>query len=426
MQLNRTMAPEFREVGKISLLQPKELRLSNGIPLFLINAGDQEVVRIDFIFNAGTRFQSRTLVAGTASEMLEEGTKTKNAETIAEELDFFGAFTETELNQDTASFTLFTLNKHLSSTLPLAEDILVNASYPNEEFLIYSSNKRQQFVVDSEKVATLSRRKFNGLLFGEDHPYGRAAKLEDFDSLHENDIISFHEKFYSLKNCTIVVSGKIPDHLQQQLEMCFGKYSNGEVHNNSLPALAKLQQRIHTVEKEGAMQSSIRMGRSLFNKKHADYQKMLVLNTVLGGYFGSRLMANIREDKGYTYGIGSGIISLQEAGYFVISTEVGVDVTEAALKEIYVEIEKLQNDNIPESELDLVRNYMTGVFLRSTDGPFALADRFKGLMGYGLGYDYFSSYLETIRSVSANEIRDLAQKYLKKEDLIELVAGKRK
>ena len=153
---------------------------------------------------------------------------------------------------------------------------------------------------------------------------------------------------------------------------------------------------------------------------------MQVLNTVLGGYFGSRLMTNIREDKGYTYGIGSGLVSMYDEGYFVISTEVGVDVTNATLKEIYFEIEKLQNDLVPEEELELVRNYLIGVFLRSTDGPFAIGERLKGILGYGLGYEYYDRYVATIRNITAEELRNLAKKYWQKDELIELVVGERK
>jgi predicted Zn-dependent peptidase len=193
-----------------------------------------------------------------------------------------------------------------------------------------------------------------------------------------------------------------------------------------LPAAVSDTQRVHTIEKEGAVQSAIRIGRVLFNKTHPDYLGMQVLNAVLGGYFGSRLMANIREDKGYTYGIGSGLVSMFGGGYFVISTEVGVEVTNAALKEIYYEIDKLQHELVGEDELELVRNYLIGVFLRSTDGPFAIGDRLKGIVGYGLGYEYYERYVETIRTITPEQLRDLANKYLKKEDLIELVVGGRK
>lgn len=426
MTLDRNITPEFKTVDSIHLIQPESKTLSNGTPVHFINSGDQEVVRIDFIFNAGTRFQDRPLVASFVNDTLDEGTKTRNAESLAEELDFYGAFIESETNTDSASFTLFSLNKHLASTLGIVEDVLVNAAFPQHEFDIFRSNRKQQFIVDTDKVSSLARRRFNTLVFGEKHAYGISAKLEDFDSLDRNALEKFHREFYALKNCTIVVSGRIAAETFALLDTTFGKYKDGKPASNTLKAISPVKERIQTIEKAGAIQSAIRMGRSLFNKTHPDYMKMLVLNTAFGGYFGSRLMANIREDKGYTYGIGSGMVSMQDGGYFVISTEVGVDVTNAALKEIYHEIDRIQTDLIPEEELELVRNYMTGVFLRSTDGAFAMADRFKSLMSYGLKYDYYQKYLETIKTVSAAELRDLAQKYLKKEELIELVAGARK
>lgn len=425
---DRTQLPAFHPVTKIHLPQAERKTLSNGIPVFLLDAGSQELVKIEFLFTAGIRHQTQSLVAVGVNDMLDEGTHTRNAESIAEELDYYGAFIETEASHDNASFTLFSLNKHLPSTLPVVQDILRNAAFPEKEFNIYLSNKKQKFLVDSEKVSFLARRRFSELIFGATHPYGKKAELADFDLLSRNALQQFFSDRYIASDCTIIVSGKLPKNILQQLDALFGKESWGKELpvETGFPQPLSEKERIQTIEKKGALQSAIRMGRLLFNKEHPEYLGMQVLNTVLGGYFGSRLMSNIREDKGYTYGIGSGVVSMHKAGYFVISTEVGVDVTNAALKEIYFEIEKLQNDLIPAGELDLVRNYLSGVFLRSTDGPFAQADRLKGLLGYDLGYDYYDRYLETIRTITPQHLRQLAQDYLKKEDLVELVVGGRK
>ena len=428
MSINRISPPAFHEVEKINLVEAVKLELSNGIPVYMLNAGTQEVTRIEFIFQAGIRHQSHSLVSSGVNDMLDEGTHTRNAEVIAEELDFYGAFIETETQHDVASFTLFSLNKHLRSTLPVVQDIIQNASFPEQEFKIYLTNKRQKFLVDSDKVSVLARRKFNELLFGTSHPYGTKTELPDFELLTRDALIEFHKNNYTSDRCTIVVSGKLPENMLELLETFFGdeKWKGNKSGDKPLPAASSDSQRVHTIEKEGAVQSAIRIGRVLFNKTHPDYLGMQVLNTLLGGYFGSRLMANIREDKGYTYGIGSGLVSMLGGGYFVISTEVGVEVTNAALKEIYYEIEKLQNELVSEDELELVRNYLVGVFLRSTDGPFAIGDRLKGILGYGLGYEYYDRYVHTIRTITPEQLRDLANKYLKKEDLIELVAGGRR
>jgi zinc protease len=427
--INRTSPPAFHEVEKVHLVEAVKLELSNGIPVYMLNAGTQEVTRIEFIFRAGIRHQPHSLVSSGVNDMLDEGTHTRNAEVIAEELDFYGAFIETETQHDVASFTLFSLNKHLPSTLPVVQDIIRNASFPENEFKIYLTNKRQKFLVDNDKVSVLARRKFNELLFGNKHPYGVKSELPDFDLLTRDALIDFHKNNYTANRCTIVVSGRLPSTMLSLLENYFGDegWKAGVIGTDEhLPAPVSDPQRVHTIEKEGAIQSAIRIGRVLFNKTHPDYLGMQVLNTVLGGYFGSRLMANIREDKGYTYGIGSGLVSMLGGGYFVISTEVGVEVTNATLNEIYFEIDKLQNELVGEDELELVRNYLIGVFLRSTDGPFAIGDRLKGILGYGLGYEYYERYVQTIKSIKAEELRELAKKYLKKEDLIELVAGARR
>jgi zinc protease len=177
-------------------------------------------------------------------------------------------------------------------------------------------------------------------------------------------------------------------------------------------------------ERPDAIQSAVKVGRVLFNKTHPDYFKFQVLNSVLGGYFGSRLMANIREDKGYTYGIGSGINNLVRSGYFFISTEVGADVTSSTLSEIYKELKVLRENLIPDTELETVRNYMLGNFLRSVDGPFSLGEKFRAIWEYGLDYSFFDEYFRVVKSVTPGELRDIANQYLREEDMIECVVGK--
>lgn len=427
MSLDRTKQPDFRQIEEVNVKRAKRASLSNGIPVWMLDAGTQDVARIEILFCAGTREQSQPLLATATNDMLDEGTKTRTAPELAETLDFYGAFIESEVQQDNASFTLFTLNKHLASTLPLVEDMIKNATFPEKEFGVYLANRKQKFLVDSEKVGTVARREFMPLLFGASHPYGGTATLADFDRIGRHDVEMFHRDYYTSRRASIVVSGKIGDVHLGLLEKYFGgsDWAGKEIPKAATPAAQPATGREHTLVKEGAIQSAIRMGTLLFNKTHPDYMGMTVLNTILGGYFASRLNANIREDKGYTYGIGSAMVSLWDAGYLVIATEVGADVCPAALKEIYFELERLQTELVTESEMDLVRNYMAGTFLRSTDGPFALADRLKGLLGYGLDYDYYNRYMQTIRTITAEDLRGLARKYLKRENFVELVVGRR-
>jgi predicted Zn-dependent peptidase len=182
-------------------------------------------------------------------------------------------------------------------------------------------------------------------------------------------------------------------------------------------------QKQHFMHKEGAMQSAIRMGSLAFGRSHPDFAGMKVLNAILGGYFGSRLMNNLREDKGYTYGIGSALVPLLKGGFFVISGEVGAGVTKQALIEIKSELNRLCDEQVPESELSLVRNYLMGEMLRSVDGPFAQAGLYRELIEDNLDISHFEELIDTIQHINAQRLQDLAEKYLNPEGLYTLVVG---
>lgn len=424
--INRAIAPQFKTIEKVDIIKAERSQLDNGIEVFCVNAGSQELTKVEIIFKAGMYHQERTLLSSTANTLLEGGTSKYTSQQLSENIDFYGSFLELGADQDFASVCLYSLNKYLNESLVYVEDLLKNSIYPKSEIEIHLANKKQKHLINSQKVSHLARRKFSQLLFGEKHPYGVEVKNEDFDTLKQETIIEFYKKHYNSKNCFIVVSGCLPENVIKVLNSHFGigDWGNTQGLITPLAGIVSSTQQKHLVEKNDAIQSAIRVGRILFNKTHPDYFKFQVLNTILGGYFGSRLMANIREDKGYTYGIGSGLTSLVNGGYFFISTEVGADVTSKALDEIYKELGRLRNDLISNEELETVRNYILGQFLRSVDGPFALADKFKAIYEFGLDYSYYSNYFSSVKSVTPAELRDLANKYLQEKDLIECVAGK--
>jgi len=166
------------------------------------------------------------------------------------------------------------------------------------------------------------------------------------------------------------------------------------------------------------------MGLPFINRSHPDFPAVQVLNTVLGGYFGSRLMNNIREDKGYTYGIGSGIAAYKQAAALFIATEVGTDVCKAATIEIEKEINLLKTDLVPAEELSLVRNYMLGSLLGSLENVFSHADKFKNLYFSGLDYEYYDRYTDVVKSITAGELLKLANEYLDFDRFYKVIVGK--
>ncbi len=423
--LNRTIAPNFKTIDHITVLQAQSQQLQNGIPLHTVNVGSQEITKIEFIFKAGMFYQDKALIAACTNALLEMGTKNFTANEISDGIDFYGSFIELSVGQDFANITIYSLNKYLAKTLAFVEEVIKYPLFPQNEFDLLINTKKQKHLINSQKVSVLARRRFTELIFGSEHPYGIDVKLNDFERINTHEIKTFHAKHYQASNCTIIASGNLPSDLTDILNTYFGEGHWGQNVNIAKPSVSILTQATkECIYKEEAIQSAIRIGKPLFNKTHADYFKFQVLNTILGGYFGSRLMANIREDKGYTYGINSGLASMVNDGYFYIGTEVGVDVTQATLNEIYKEINTLQTERIDEHELETVRNYILGQFLQSVAGPFALADKFKAVWEFNLDYSYFDKYLTAVKTVSAKELQDLANQYLKLDSLTECVAGK--
>ncbi len=426
MSLKRHTAPSIEFVKGISPVEPEVVKLDNGIPVYLIHSPHQDLVKIELLVEAGKWYEDKPLVANFTSKMLKEGTGTLDATSIADRVDYYGAHLETSLDKDMSYVSLYTLNKHLEQTLPLLADVVIDPVFPAGELETLRQNRRQRFIVNNEKVRFLAKRKFNTLIYGASPPYGKTFEVDDFAHVTREDLVRFHGSHFNANRCKIIVAGNIRPGFIGMLNDRFSGFStNGSgAPSEHIPGSMSAEGRKGKIEKTDALQSAIRIGRVLFNKTHPDYARMKVLNTMLGGYFGSRLMTNIREEKGFTYGIGSAVISLQHSGYFFIASEVGTEVTDDAIREVYHEIDRLQQDLVPGHELALVKNYMLGTFLRSMDGAFALSENYKGLLEYGLDYRYLNNFVEEIRMVTSEELRELARNYLDISKLSELVVGK--
>jgi len=265
---------------------------------------------------------------------------------------------------------------------------------------------------------------FRERLFGPDHPYGRDLRAEDIELISSEDLKQYYARYIQSRPFDIVLAGQVSEREIQLLNRYLGQHpvtvtenhaSNGYTFPANLnPAL---------IDKPDSVQSTIRMGRMLFPRNHPDYTRVLVLNEVLGGYFGSRLMKNIREDKGFTYGISSNLVTYQREGYWIIGTDVKKEATSQTIEETLKEINRLKTELVEEAELETVKNYMAGSFAGSLNTAFDIADRFKILYFEGLATDFYDNYIERIQAVSAKELLELANKYLDTHLLQEVVVG---
>lgn len=424
--LDRLKEPDFKAVDNITLIHPQTEKLPNGVSLHYIDASEADLVRVEFIFKNPQWNASQPLAIGATNSMLNEGTTHYTASQLADKIDFYGAFYQHEAGFDHSSVTLYSLNKHLKSTLPIIKEIITEASFPDQELATYVQNSKQKLQVNQQKNDFTARKKFSEVLFGSNSYYGYNVNVSDYENLNRSQLETVRNLQYTANNCTIIISGKVKEEERKLIADLFGNndWLKDEMLEVTQPNFISSTSFSHLIEKKEALQSAIRLGKPMFNKTHPDFQGMQVLNTVLGGYFGSRLMSNIREDKGYTYGIGSAIVSLKDAGYFFVATEVGADVCASALTEIYKEINILKNELVAEEELSLVRNYMLGSFLGSLENAFSHADKFKGILFYGLDYDYYNRFFETVRTITPQQLQHLANKYLA-DDFFEVVVGKK-
>ena len=418
--LNRKKAPEFKEIADIGFQLPENKKLSNGIPVYEYNLGSQELVKIEFVFDAGTKHQKKPLVASFASSMLKEGTSKKSSLEIANSIDYYGAFLETEVNADFGTVCIYTLNKHVEKVLPILKEILTDSTFPDKEFEQKLSIKKQKFVINQEKVETLASVEFSKLIF-QGTNYAQYAELSSFDNITAEDCRSFYTEFYNLNNATIFVAGKIEPNLFKQLEELFGSEKIEPNATKFSIGKSTYSPSHQTIEKLDAIQTSFRIGKPTIGITDPDFTKLKVLNTLFGGYFGSRLMTNIREEKGYTYGIGSVLMSRIDATSFLIYTEVGSDVTQLALDEIRKEIKVLQTELVSEEELKKVKNYMLGSLLQNTDGAFDMLEQFKTIHFHNLPDNHYTQYMIDINATTSDDILKLANTFF--DDLTIVAAG---
>ena len=424
MNLNRKKQPAFKQVEQINIIKPVEHKLPNNQQVYLINAGEQDICRIDFIFNAGEGHHPNVLLAPAVNSLMREGTSKHTAAEIAEKFDYYGAYVEYSTGKHTATITLYTLNKYLEPTTELIHEIIHEAVFPEKELKTWLQRTYQSYKVGLQKTKYLAQNKFTETLFP-NHPYGTVINEESFKNIDQETIKKFYKQRYSGNSVIIVVSGLTDQKHINTIEKFFGKTKPNIISKDEISEVLPIekQREVIQVNKSGTVQTSIRQGKITINKVHKDFPELKVANTILGGYFGSRLMKNIREDKGYTYGIGSHIATYIKSSAFMIYAETGKDVAAKAIIEVDKEIDIMQNKLVGVKELTVVKNYILGQLLRTFDGPFAIAEAFISLNAYGLDYEYFNRYVNTVKNISPETIRQTMQKYLKKETMLLVTAG---
>ena len=423
--MNRKTAPLIKDAIEFNLtLKPyQHFTLNNGVPVYCIDAGAQEVVQAELVFYAGNWFEQQKNIASATNHLLKNGTSKRSAFQLNEEFEYYGAYCNRACYNETAVVSISALTKQLPAILPVVREMITDSVFSDTELDIYKQNSKQKLQVNLQKSDFVATRLIDAYLYGEEHPYGKYTNPQDMDALNSSQLKDFFKQYYVNGQCVIFVSGKLPNNIEEQLNNAFGDLSLRPF-NNQLATidLSPADEKKYRIQNDvNGVQGSIRIARPFPNRHHPDFMKVMVLNTVFGGFFGSRLMGNIREDKGYTYGIHSYVQNHIHQTAWMISTDAGKDVCEATIEEVYKEMKLLREDLIDDEELLLVRNYLIGTILGDLDGPFHIMGRWKNLILNNLTDDYFYRSIETIKTISAEELRELAKKYLNPEQFYEIV-----
>ncbi|WP_338767680.1 pitrilysin family protein [Bernardetia sp. ABR2-2B] len=420
--LDRTKAPDFQLIKSHKLPEINTQKLRNSISFHQLNTKNQPVLGFQIAFEAGRCQENKTGEASFMAKMLLEGTTTHTGKQIADKISFYGASINIDSGNDFTIVSFYTLEKHLESLLPLLKEILQEPTFPQSELDNLKNRSVQNLKIQEERTAYRATVKLKEVLFQENHPYSASSSEESIRAIQRQDLINFYENNIKSNPFEAYLVGDIDVDSEKLITDFINSFEvditkkDKQLIENPTNSVTKIYEEI-----EGSVQTSIRIGRLLFNQKHQDYVAFKVMNMILGGYFGSRLMQNIREDKGYTYGISSRTAAMKNGSYFVIGTDVKKEIYGDAVNEIYKEIERLKNEPVSEEELENVKNYMSGNFLGSLSTAFAVMDKVQDIHLYNLDESFYNDYITKLRKVTVEQVQKMAQKYL--IDLTEVCIG---
>jgi predicted Zn-dependent peptidase len=425
MSLDRTIAPLIKDAVDFDIqLKPyQKFTLDNSLEVYTFEGGAQEVMLMELVFFAGNSFETKNWVAPATNYLLKNGTSSKSAFEVNDAFEFYGAYLNRSCYNETATISLHSLTKHFQEVIPVVSELVADAVFPENELDIYKKNQIQQLTLNLKKGDFIANRFIDEYLFGIEHPYGKYSSEEAYNQLTREDLLAFYNKYYKEGKCVVFMAGKFPANIEATLNQYIGSLPLNKhiIETPEHTIVGASTKKYSIVNDPSSVQGSIRIARHFPNRHHPDFAPVQVLNNIFGGFFGSRLMSNIREDKGYTYGIHSYLQNHIQQSAWLISTDAGKDVCRATIEEVYKEMGILRNELVKMDELNLVKNYMLGSLLGDVDGPFQIIGRWKSYILNGLTEEYFYNTIKKVRAIQPEQIKDLANKYLKEEDFYELV-----
>lgn len=405
---------------------PVVRNLPNGIPLYNISGDNSPALRLEILFKGGYAIQDKPLQATITNRMLREGAGKMTGQEISQKLDYYGAWIETYSSQNCNHLVLYSLSKHFLSIVKLLEDIIKNPTFTEDNLELVKRNGKACFEINSQKVDIVSQRYFENALWGTEHPLAHIVETSDYDNITRDDVKSYYRKVYNSNNCVIFLSGELTNDIYEGLSNCFGleKWGSDNIIDKQSVQPPTTEYGKRKVSLPNSIQSDVKIGFMAMDASHENFHAFRFLSVLLGGYFGSRLMSNIREENGYTYHIASEVDAYGHHNAFMISSETANEYVTPCINEIYKEIKRLYTEPIPETEVEHVRNYILGEMCRECEGMTAKAEVFVNAWLSGNDLSSVNEYLKVVKSITAQELSAVAKRWFGNDrPMIEIVAG---
>ena len=418
--LDRTVAPPFVKSANYYLPSFSLKTLANGCSLVVLPSVQQELIKIELVFYAGKWFESFPGQAHFTAMMLEKGTPTKSALEIATFFDHQGAQIEISPGLDFTSISLYSLTRNAERTFKYLLSIIRESSFPEEELSLQKDIFVQNLRVNQEKNSFVAGQWIRKLLFGDRHPYGNSLTAEDVQMLTRPHLTQYASNFLTPVAVFVTtnnsVNGEFVQSALEESPLLNKDTTTSHVRQSST-------QFVHTLDKKESIQSAIRIACLSLNRIHPEYPHLLLLNHILGGYFGSRLMKNIREKKGLTYGISSSVNPLGRESFFVIGAEVNKGNVSIAVEEIMKEIQELQQKSISESELLIAKNHLLGSLQQDLSNPFSVMDKIRNIILFNLPHSHYSNLYTTVDRINSFELQSLARNHFSMSQFHRVLVG---
>jgi len=410
-----------------SLPPANNFTLDNGLQATLVQYGKLPKVTISVRIRAGNLNETSEQIwlADLMGDLMEEGTASKSAEELAAAFASMGGELGIGTGYDVSSFGTDVLSDFGPDAVKLLAEVVRQPALPESELERLKDDMVRRISIALARPGSIANQRYSELLYG-DHPYGRLYPSAEMIGGYTLDgLKAFYESNYGAKRTHVYVVGKFDEgKMERAIRDAFGDWTAGPDPLINIPDMQS-KRAVHVVDRPEAPQSTLRIGLPVIDPANPDYLPLSVTNTLLGGFFSSRVTSNIREDKGYTYSPGSGISSNYRAARWTQSADVTTAVTGASLKEIFYEIDRLQKEPPPAEELEGVKNYIAGVFVLRNSSRGGIVGQLASVDLHGLSDDHLTTYVKRIYAVSPEDVRAMAEKYLRDDEMTIVVVGDR-